>query len=132
MGWKHLNKPAGGVGRGPGWGGPARGASSSRITQGDPDGIQAMSNTPEVRQAGEALRAYIKPHMLVLLDKQLELAKGHDPLALQATQALLNRIDPPQSRQDVTSKGEQIGSYVIAAPEEDESSAAWQARQPPR
>ena len=124
-GWKHNFNPP----KGEGWGGPAKGASTSRIKPGDPDGIQAMSNDFDVRQASKALREYIKPHMLALLDKQLELAQGNDNLALQATQALLNRVDPPQTRQDVTSKGEQIGSYVIAAPPEDESSDAWQSRQ---
>ena len=116
-------------GNGKGWGGEAKGASVSRILPGDPDGIQAQSNTPDVRQAGAALREYIRPHLRELIDKQVQLARGDDALALQASQALLNRIDPPQTKQDVTSGGERV-SYVIAAPVEDETAEAWQARQP--
>lgn len=50
MAWpKHLQRPANGPGKGAGWGGPARGASTSRIKPGDPDGIQAMSNDPDIK-----------------------------------------------------------------------------------
>ena len=78
-----------------------------------------------------------------------EVAREHTPLAMQtladicadtaapaaarvaAASTLLDRgWGKPMQRQDVTSGGERIG-YVIAAPEEDESAEAWQARQDP-
>jgi hypothetical protein len=134
-GWKHgpakgagVGGPAKGAGKGLGWGGPAKGASTSRIRPGDPDRIQPMSNTPEVKPAGAVLREYIRPHLQALIEKQLQLAQGADQLALAASQALLNRIDPPQTKQDVTSDGKAV-QYVIAAPPEDEDADAWQARQ---
>ena len=53
MAWpKHLYSPP----KGAGWGGPAKGASRSRIKPGDPDGIQPMSNDPAIK-ARNAKRA---------------------------------------------------------------------------
>lgn len=77
-----------------------------------------------------------------------ETAREHTPLAMRALAdicgdtaappaarvaaaiALLDRgWGKPLQRQDVTSQGERVGGYVIAAPEEDESAEAWEARQ---
>ena len=114
-------------GNGAGWGGPARGASSSRIKPGDPDGIQAMVNDPDVKALADARRLKVMAFYERVVDDEAETT----PNRLNAGDKLLDRIDgKPMQRQDVTSKGEQIG-YVIAAPEEDESPEAWQARQSP-
>ncbi len=112
--------------RGDGWGGPAKGASASRIRRGDPGGIQAMSNDAEIK-ARQAERAEeLKDHLY-----HLALKAERQETQLAATVACLDRIEgKPLQRQDVTSAGERIG-YVIAAPEEDESPEAWQARQQP-
>lgn len=114
-------------GNGAGWGGPAKGASTARIKPGDPDGIQAMSNDAEVKALADARRLKVMAFYERVVDNEAETT----PNRLNAGDKLLDRIDgKPMQRQDVTSKGEQIG-YVIAAPEEDESPEAWQARQSP-
>jgi hypothetical protein len=88
MGWTHLNKPAGGVGRGPGWGGPARGASSSRITQGDPDGIQAMSNDPTIKRRQAERVELVREHLF-----GLAIGAERQETQLAASVAYLNRIE---------------------------------------
>lgn len=113
-----------GAGKGDGWGGPARGASASRVRPGDPEGIQALSNDPDVK-ASQAERAeLLKDHLF-----SLALGAQRQETQLAAAVACLDRIEgKPLQRQDVTSDGQRIG-YVIAAPEEDESPEAWQERQ---
>lgn len=71
MGWGHNWKPAKGAkpilpSKGQGWGGPAKGASTSRIKRGDPEGIQAMSNDPEIKARAEARAAELKDHIYTL------------------------------------------------------------------
>ena len=113
----------GGSAKGKGWGGPARGASTSRIRVGDPDGIQALSNDPAVK-ARQAKRA------AALTDHLFDLAMNADrqETQLSAAIACLDRTEgKPLQRQDVTSQGGRVG-YVIAAPDEAESSEAWEAR----
>lgn len=78
--------PAAGAGRGDPWGGPARGASGSRILPGDPDGIQRMSNDPDIKARNAARNAELKDHLY-------DLAKHADrqETQLSATMAWLDR-----------------------------------------
>jgi hypothetical protein len=74
------------VGNGAGWGGPAKGASTSRIRKGDPDGIQAMSNDPDIKARNAKRNAELKDH---LYDLALHAEKQETQLA--AANAWLNR-----------------------------------------
>lgn len=49
------NKGSGIPASGPGWGGPANGASASRIKPGDPDGITRLARDPAHMSAKDAL-----------------------------------------------------------------------------
>ena len=116
-----------GAGKGDGWGGPAKGASTRRIRPGDPDGIQAMSTDAEVKAKAARRLARVKARIF-----RLAMRAEREETQLSACIAFANREEgTPIQRQDVTSKGAQIG-YVIAAPEEDETPDAWQARQDTR
>lgn len=89
--------PAAGAGKGDPWGGPARGASGSRILPGDPDGIQRMSNDPDIKARNAARNAELKDHLY-------DLAKNADrqETQLSATMAWLDRDEgKPVARQIV-------------------------------
>lgn len=75
-------------GNGPGWGGPAKGASTSRIRKGDPDGIQRMSNDPDVKARAQQRIEALKDHLYGL-------ATGADrqETQLAAAVAYLNRVE---------------------------------------
>ena len=119
--------PGNGAGKGDGWGGPAKGAGGPPIKPGDPDGIQAMSNDPDIRARNARRLARVKARIF-----RLAMKAQREETQLSACIAFADREEgKPLQRQDVTSKGAQIG-YVIAAPEEDESPEAWQARQDTR
>ena len=67
----------------------------------------------------------------ILRDHLYKLALGaqREETQLAATNSALDRLEGKAlQRSDVTTGGERIG-YVIAAPEEDESAEAWEARQ---
>lgn len=53
-------------GNGAGWGGPAKGASASRIAPGDPDGIQAMSNDEDVKARAARRSEIMRDHLFRL------------------------------------------------------------------
>jgi hypothetical protein len=103
-GWKHG--PAKGaskyefvrqVGCGQGWGGPAKGASASRIVPGDPEGIQTMSNDPRVLAKG-------RERLGVLRDKIFELALSaeREETQLAAANSYLNREEGTPVQRVVT------------------------------
>ena len=85
MPWpKHTQR----IGNGAGWGGPKKGASTSRIKPGDPDGIQAMSNDPEVRARRAREADELHDHLLTLA----KTAKT-EQVQLAATVAFIERIE---------------------------------------
>lgn len=91
-----------GAGRGTGWGGPARGESTSRIRPGDPDGIQRMSNDPDIKARNAARNAELKEHLYTL-------AKTADrqETQLSAAVAWLDRDEgKPVARQIVAEVGD--------------------------
>ena|SRR5215207_765535 len=73
-------------GQGPGWGGPAKGRSASRIKPGDPDGIQPMSHDPRLLAKAEERTGILKDHLF-----GLALAAEREETQLAATVAFLNR-----------------------------------------
>lgn len=98
-GWQHgaAKGPGKGAGQGDGWGGPAKGASKSRILPGDPDGIQPMSNDPRIAARG-------KERLGVLRDKIFELAltAEREETQLAAANAYLNREEGTPVQRVVT------------------------------
>lgn len=96
----------GGIAKGAGWGGPAKGASTSRIKPGDPDGIQAMSNDPEIR-ARRAQQAQELHERLFALATDAE----RQETQLAATIAFLDRVEgKPVSRVDNRVSGGEGGA----------------------
>src|SRR4051812_2941486 len=79
MGW-----PAGGAG----WGGPARGASSSRIKRGDPDGIRALRHDPE-RMTAKVQRSAELENTLY----EVALHGATEMLRIAAASKLLDRLE---------------------------------------
>lgn len=75
-------------GNGAGWGGPARGASASRIKPGDPDGIQAMVNDPDVKAKAAARVEALKDHLFGLAT-----GAERQETQLAAAVAYLNRVE---------------------------------------
>jgi hypothetical protein len=73
-------------GNGAGWGGPKKGASTSRIRKGDPEGIQRMSNDPDVKAAAAERIATLKEHLFTLARNA-----ERQETQLAATVAYLNR-----------------------------------------
>lgn len=95
MAWKTF-KPPGGVGKGDGWGGPARGASTSRIKPGDPDGIQAMSTDPDIKARQAERAAKLHDHLYGLATEA-----DRQETQLAATIAYLDRVEgKPVARND--------------------------------
>lgn len=121
--------PHNGSARGAGWGGPAKGASTSRIKPGDPDGIQAtrggsMSRWNQERREAAADDARDLYDAVMRNEEEPTLNR------MAAADKLLDRIEgKPVQKQDVTSAGERVG-YVIAAPPEAADAEEW-ARQHP-
>lgn len=75
-------------GNGPGWGGPAKGASTSRIRPGDPDGITSMRHDPEnKRRQAERVEA-VREHLY-----GLALGAERQETQLAASVAYLNRVE---------------------------------------
>ncbi len=105
-----TTRPKGnGPGKGDGWGGPAKGASTSRIKPGDPDGIQALSNDAEIKARRERRLALVE-------DKIFDLSQNAEREETQLTAAVAYRnqiLGNPMQRQDVTSNGEKIAPLVV-------------------
>ena len=104
--------------KGAGWGGPAKGASTSRIKPGDPDGIAAMSRNPAVMadkaEAAEQMRNVLYG---IALDGENEHAR------IAAADRLLDRLEgKPLARNDLTSGGEKVATFTIVTgvPRSDE------------
>lgn len=113
MAWpKHLYSPP----KGAGWGGPAKGASRSRIQPGDPDGIQKMSNDPEIK-ARQAERAAKLHDMIYNLAMGEDLEGSPIPQGelrhetrLAAATAYLDRVEgKPVARSDTRISGGEGG-----------------------
>ena len=121
----------GGPKAGAGWGGPAKGAAELRplAPKGDPysDAVRDLSHAPDVLANAEQVKAQMRAVLY-----QIALAGEAEAVRMNAADKLLDRLEgKPVQRQDLTSKGERIG-YVIAAPQEAESSEAWaKQHQPP-
>jgi hypothetical protein len=103
-GWKHG--PAKGaskyefvrqVGKGPGWGGPAKGASTSRIVPGDPDGIQPMSNDPRILARGRVRLDHLRDKIY-----ELALSAEREETQLAAANSYLNREEGTPVQRVVT------------------------------
>lgn len=116
MAWpKHMQRPpTHGPGKGTGWGGPARGESASRIAPGDPDGIQAMSNDPEIkaRQAERAAKLHDMIYGLAVGQDAdgLPLTDVRPETRLAAATAYLDRVEgKPVSRVDSRVSGGEGG-----------------------
>lgn len=77
-----------GAGKGDGWGGPARGASASRIRPGDPEGIQAMSNDADVKAEAARRADELRDHLY-----HLALNAERQETQLAASVAFLNRAE---------------------------------------
>lgn len=100
-GWKHNPRPS----KGDGWGGPAKGASRSRIEPGDPEGIQRMSNDPEVKARQAERTARLHDHLY-----NLALEAQREETQLAATIAFLDRAEgKPVSRVDSRISGGEGG-----------------------
>lgn len=95
-------------GNGAGWGGQAKGASTSRIRKGDPDGIQARAHLPEVTAAREARIAALK-------DKLFDLANHaeREETQLAATVAYLNREEGMPVARNITANVDDVSKVVI-------------------
>lgn len=129
-GKRPVNTPASRIpAGGEGWGGPAKGASVSRLREaGDPesDAVRALSRDPEHLAFKEALQA----NMLAV---QIEIARAGEAEAnrLNAADKVLDRLGgKPKQQTDITSAGERIG-YVIEAPAEAPDADAWAAQHRP-
>ena len=118
----------GGPAKGAGWGGPARGASTSRIKPGDPDGIQAMSNTPDIKARQAAKAEAVREHLYTLA-----LKAERQETQLAASVAYLNRIEgapmqravianvsDPSTLTDADLAAIAAGSRPAAAPAQDD------------
>lgn len=124
------NGPASGIpAQGAGWGGAAKGASTSRLREkGDPesDAIRALSTDPAHMAIKEAVEAE-------MLGVQIEIARtsSFEGNRLTAADKVLDRLrGKPKQQTDITSNGERIG-YVIEAPAEAPDAEAWAAQHRP-
>lgn len=111
---------------GPGWGGPARGASTSRILPGDPDGIQAMGSTSPPAKARAAERAAIMEDVLFGIATTEGAPLAYDMVRVNAAaklHAILKGL--PMQRQDLTTKGQALGGYVVRGPTPLEGMGEW-------
>ena len=75
-------------GNGSGRGGPPKGASTTRIKPGDPDGIQALSNDAEIKARAAARAEALLDHLF-----HLSLKAQREETQLAASVAYLNRVE---------------------------------------
>lgn len=81
--------------KGQGWGGAAKGASTSRIKPGDPDGIQAMSNNAAVKASAAERIAELTRNL-----EHLAFNAEREETRVSATVHALNRLEGmPVARQ---------------------------------
>ena len=86
MAWpKHLYSPP----KGKGWGGPAKGASRSRIKPGDPDGIQPMSNDADTKARRAEWREKVLNLYVTIVDDKEQPVMAR----IAAGDKLLDRIE---------------------------------------
>lgn len=104
-------------GNGAGWGGPAKGGSASRIRKGDPEGIQAMSNDPEIAAARETRIAELKEHLYGLAT-----SAERQETQLAATVAYLNReLGTPAASVNARVEGEMgVTLQIVSGVEREE------------
>ena len=86
-----------GAGKGDGWGGPARGASASRILPGDPTGVQALSRDPDIASKREDRLQLLRDHMF-----HLALNAAREETQLAAASAYLDREEGKPIARTVT------------------------------
>ena len=94
--------------KGPGWGGPARGASTSRIKPGDPDGISALSRDP----AYMADKAKVAERMRGVLH-DIAIGSDNEHARVAAAAKLLENIDKRESRFTATAGGGVIRVEIV-------------------
>ena len=86
----HVHKPASGIpAGGTGWGGQAKGASTSRIKPGDLDGIQAMSHDSTIKARNDAWRESV----LLMYAGYVDDGQAPPMIRIAAGDKLLDRID---------------------------------------
>lgn len=113
-------------GNGAGWGGAAKGASTSRLRDaGDAysDAVRALKDDPAHRAVKQELQA----DMLAI---QIEIARNGETESnrLNAADKVLDRLGgKPRQQTDVTSGGERLQSYVMIVPPEADSVEEWEA-----
>lgn len=121
--------PRGNGSGGAGWGGPEKGASTSRLKEkGDEysDAVRALARDPKHEEAKAPLRELaLKTWVEVCQDK------AH-PQRVVAADKIYERLDG-KARQttDITTGGERIG-YVIPAPQEAPDAETWAEQYQPR
>lgn len=122
----YVHKPPGGKG----WGGPAKGASTSRLAPaGDEysDHIRALSRDPAHAEAKAPLRELAMRTWVEVCQ-----ASESDAARVTAAEKLMDRLDgKARQHTDLTTKGERLG-YVITAPAEAEDAEAWARQHQPR
>ena len=133
MTWKHQKPPSGIPARGAGYGGPAKPKPRKAFTAEE-------QPTPEAKAAGHAAAKTARE--LAIEHREAAIAVlarvMNDPTAPPQTQAdaankMLNRSDgTPSASVDVTTKGEALAGYVIAAPTEIEDADEWASQHKPR
>jgi hypothetical protein len=79
------------------WGGPAKGASTSRIVPGDPDGIQPMSNDPRILARGRVRLDHLRDKIY-----ELALSAEREETQLAAANSYLNREEGTPVQRVVT------------------------------
>ncbi len=102
-----------GAGKGDGWGGPAKGASASRIRPGDPEGIQAMGNDPDVKAKAEQRGELVREHLF-----NLALGAARQETQVAAAVAYLDRTEGKPVQRNVnlnTGDPSQLSDADLAA-----------------
>jgi hypothetical protein len=110
---------------GPGWGGPPKGASTSRIKPGDPDGIAALARDPGNKALKDQFRAelWTKLHTIALTGES-------EAIQVAAADKLLDRIDgKPKQTQEIEAR---VASHVVRAPAKPADAAEWAATYAPK
>lgn len=85
-------------GNGPGWGGPAKGASTSRIKPGDPDGITKLRHDPD----NLAVKAERRRKAMQLYEDVIDDREAPPMARIVAADKLLDRIDGKPIARTVT------------------------------
>lgn len=100
--------------RGPGWGGEAKGASASRIKPGDPQGIQAMSNDPDIKARRKARAADMEDVLY-----RIATAGEHEANMVSAAVKLHAIIEgaPTQRQEHTGADGEPLQHVVMYVPD---------------